>query len=86
MGVLWALDPAAPAPRVGYAVGRRVGPAVVRNRLRRRLRAIVAQDPPPPGSYLITVAPAGATSSFGELQSLITRLFAQIRSQPPRRG
>src|SRR5216683_8128406 len=35
-------SPAEP-PRVAYAIGRKVGSAVERNRLRRRLRAIVRQ-------------------------------------------
>ena len=42
-------------PRVAYAVGRRVGSAVVRNRVRRRLRAAVAEhgaDLAPGGAYL----------------------------------
>ncbi len=34
-------------PRVAYAVGKRVGGAVVRNRLRRRLRAVVAEASAP---------------------------------------
>ncbi|MGH9190794.1 MAG: ribonuclease P protein component [Acidimicrobiales bacterium] len=39
--VTWlAGEPTGP-PRVGYAIGRNLGGAVVRNRLRRRLRAVV---------------------------------------------
>src|SRR5687767_8869383 len=42
--VLWLpANPTEPT-RVAYAVGRGVGPAVVRNRLRRRLRAIIRES------------------------------------------
>jgi ribonuclease P protein component len=34
-------DPAVVPPRVAFAIGREIGPAVVRNRLRRRLRELV---------------------------------------------
>jgi ribonuclease P protein component len=36
-------DSAQPAPRVGYTASRKVGGAVVRNRAKRRLRAIVRE-------------------------------------------
>ena len=43
-------------PRVAYAIGRRFGNAVERNRARRRLRAAVALDEAlllPGGTYLL---------------------------------
>jgi ribonuclease P protein component len=54
-------DPAEP-PRVAFAVGRRVGGAVTRNRLRRRLRVLL-RDPSlglHPGAYLVSAAPGAA--------------------------
>ncbi len=54
------LDDGSDAPRIAYAVTKRVGGAVVRNRLRRRLRAICADlvrsDPAavPTGALLIS--------------------------------
>lgn len=53
--VTYVDDPDASGVDVAFAVPRKVGPAVVRNRVRRRLRALVdAIDPPPArGSYLI---------------------------------
>ena len=71
-------DPALP-PRVAYAVGRRVGPAVVRNRVRRRLRAVAQAhraELQPGGAYLFGAAPAAATVSFAEIDAAMTRLLA----------
>ena len=51
-------------PCVAFAIGRRVGPAVVRNRLRRRLgdelAALARTGHLSPGAYLVGVGPAGA--------------------------
>ena len=73
-------------PRVAYAIGRRVGPAVTRNRIKRRLRAIVAErdrrEPLPSGAYLISVGPAAATSSFAELTEHLEAGFDHLASEP----
>jgi ribonuclease P protein component len=68
------LDPAdggASTPAVAYAVGRNVGGAVARNRLRRRLRAVVAALDLAPGTYLIGAGPAAATLSSQDLRELL---------------
>ncbi|MDQ3573896.1 MAG: ribonuclease P protein component [Actinomycetota bacterium] len=60
--------------RVAYAVGRRVGGAVRRNRLRRQLRAVMSDHGARlrPGAYLVG-AGAGATAlSFAELRERVT--------------
>ncbi len=62
--------------RVAYAIPRTVGSAVVRNRIRRRLRAILVERDRrpggvPTGDYLVRVSPAAATSSYAELDSLV---------------
>ena len=58
------LGPATEPPRVAYAVGATSGDAVVRNRVRRRLRAAVREHTPiccEPGSgYLVRAPPAPA--------------------------
>ena len=66
-----------PGPRVAYAISRLVGPAVVRNRIRRRLRAIVVDldrrpQGVPVGDYLVRVSPGAANSSYDELRRYLT--------------
>jgi RNase P protein component len=58
----------APPPTIGYSVSRRTGPAVVRNRLRRQLRALMREIPLMPGAYLVDVGPAGARTSSTQLR------------------
>jgi ribonuclease P protein component len=50
-------------PQVGYAIGRRCGTAVIRNRLRRRAREVVRAEAPrlPRGSFLVRVGPGAAS-------------------------
>jgi ribonuclease P protein component len=59
--------------RFAYAIGRKVGPAVVRNRLRRRLRAAAREldrssGGLPSGSYLVSLRPEAAALSYDELR------------------
>ncbi len=60
-------------PCVAFAIGRRVGPAVVRNRLRRRLRdelgGLARAQRLPAGAYLVALAPAAATLDGTALRS-----------------
>lgn len=59
------------AVRVGYAIGKPVGSAVDRNRLRRRLRAIVATLDLAPGAYLVRVGVEAGTLGPEELRSTV---------------
>jgi ribonuclease P protein component len=62
---------AEPAWRLGLVTSRRVGGAVARNRVRRRLREIVRQQQHAirPGVWLVVVArPAAAEASSAELE------------------
>lgn len=65
-------------PRVAFAVGRAVGPAVTRNRVRRRLRAIVrdasAQLEPGCG-YLWRALPPAADASAAELRACVAAVL-----------
>ena len=71
-------------PRVAFAVGRRVGSAVLRNRIRRQLRAILRSlarsDPDffPSGDYLVRVFPAAASLNFSELELLVSQGIVEI--------
>ena len=73
------LDP----PRVAYAVGKSVGGAVERNRVRRRLRASVrGQDLSPGWGYLIRVNdPAAATIEFTRLDTTLRSILARVERQ-----
>lgn len=56
-------DPTAPSPaHVGFVVAKSVGNAVVRNRVKRRLRGVVSHriDQLPPGGRLVVRALPGA--------------------------
>lgn len=80
-GVLWCTylpDPVATPPRVAYALGRAIGPAVVRNRLRRQIRALLDATSLPPGWYLIGAQPAAAQRSRDELVFDVQRLLASV--------
>ena len=59
-----------PHSRWGFAVGRRAGNAVARNRTRRRLREIMRFLPLKSGlDIVVTAHPASEFASFGELQA-----------------
>jgi ribonuclease P protein component len=64
--------PSEPA-RVAYAVGHKIGPAVARNRLRRRLRAAVAEtaDHLAPGAYLVSGGADVAELDYAQLRCAV---------------
>jgi ribonuclease P protein component len=72
--VTWVAGDPVAAPQVAYAVGRWAGGAVVRNRIRRRLRAILRELGPelPSGCYLIGAGPEAATLPYGELRTTVS--------------
>ncbi len=89
LGPLWVsviTDAAAAPAHVAFAVGRSVGPAVVRNTLRRRLRALMAeliQQGLPPGWYLVGATPPAAACSFGELRAHLAPLLPRLTGARP---
>ena len=82
--VTWV--PAGDGPSaLAFAIGRRVGTAVVRNRLRRRLRAVFAELADradlAPGTYLVSTGPEAATLDYGELRDIVHKAVSQL-SEP----
>ncbi|MBO0714274.1 MAG: ribonuclease P protein component [Acidimicrobiales bacterium] len=69
--------------RVAYSVGRSVGTSVRRNRIRRRLRAVVGEayrgGELGPGSYLVSVGHGAASMSFRELRAATRDAFRAAR-------
>jgi ribonuclease P protein component len=58
-----------PHNRFGFAIGRRVGNAVIRNLVRRRLRAIVRSLSLAGGhDIVVTAAPSSGSASYEELR------------------
>jgi ribonuclease P protein component len=64
-------------PRFGISTGRNVGTAVVRNRVRRRVREILRAMPIGGAGrdILVVCRPAAATASYDELREAIGRLL-----------
>ena len=66
--------------RVGFSVGKQVGGAVIRNRVKRRLRMIVRGMDWIPGFDLVIVARSGAESaSYGELERIVSQNARKLR-------
>lgn len=68
------------AARFGFIVSRQVGSAVVRNTVRRRLKAVCAQSLPTvrPGSDIVIRAlPSAASASFQDLRDEVARCLAR---------
>ena len=66
--------------RVGFSVSKQVGGAVIRNRVKRRLRMIVRGMDWIPGFDLVIVARSGAESaSYGELERIVAQNARKLR-------
>lgn len=75
-----ALANGLPLSRFGFAVGKRVGKAVVRNRVKRRLREIVRSLHPVGGWDVVIIArPASADADFASLSAAVRSLFGRAR-------
>ena len=70
-------------PCLAFALNRKVGGAVQRNRLRRRLRAIAEEFAPQlaPGAYLIAASSEAVTLPYGELRANVSAAIAATMQQ-----
>lgn len=68
-----------PVTRIGYSVSKQVGGAVVRNRLRRRLRMIVRDLPWREGFHVVIIPRPGADlARFDELTDALVTTTARL--------
>ena len=78
--VMRSLPNALSLSRYGFSVSRRVGKAVVRNRIRRRLREILRQSPLKTGWDMVFIArPAAATTDYATLRKSVVGLLLRAR-------
>ncbi|MEE8354085.1 MAG: ribonuclease P protein component [Dehalococcoidales bacterium] len=64
--------------RLGFSVSKKVGKAVVRNKVKRRLREILRPVPLRPGRDIVFIArPAAATADFTTLRDAALELLSR---------
>ena len=78
----------AEGPRFGFTVTKKVGNAVARNRIRRRLKAAVAALPPdalkPDHDYVVIAKASARTAPFGVLTNALDRTLAEAHRRQGR--
>ena len=75
--------------RAGFVVARTVGGSVTRNRVKRRLRHLVAarlRDLPPHARVVVRALPAAAGASAAELDRDLRAALERAVHRPARRG
>lgn len=72
----------APSPQVAYSISRKVGNAVVRNRIRRRLRSLFAEvlgeQPGALSAAVVVALPGAANCTYDELKEQVLKLMMKI--------
>jgi ribonuclease P protein component len=80
--VLRALRTDEPMTRIGFSTPRRLGGAVERNRVRRRLRELVRErygEMAAGWDLLLIARPDAATATYGELREALASLLRRSR-------
>ncbi len=78
--VMKALPNGLSLSRYGFSVSKRVGKAVIRNRVKRWLREILRQTPIEPGWDIVFIArPAAAGAGYANLQKSVEGFLFQAR-------
>lgn len=84
--ILYALPNALSHPRLGITASRKVGGAVLRHRLKRRIREVYrrwsGRRGLPAMDLVVHVKPAAAESDFAELRLDLERLLKSSRRRP----
>ena len=76
--VMRALADGRAQSRYGFSISKRVGGAVVRNRVKRRLREILRSAPLRPGWDIVFIArPAAATADYVRLRRAVETLLSR---------
>jgi ribonuclease P protein component len=72
-----------PAMRIGYTVTKKIGGAVVRNRLKRRLRALARELLPENGfkgaDHVLIGRAGGVERDFAQLRTELQRALTKLR-------
>lgn len=80
------VGPPSEPPRVAYAVGRRAGGAVARNKIRRRLRAATrahAAVLEPGRAYLVGAAGSPTQTTYAALSDSLHAALRALREETP---
>jgi ribonuclease P protein component len=77
-----------PVVRVGFTASRKVGNAVIRNRAKRRLRALAAELLPrlgkPGTDYVLIARAATGERTFGEMRTDLETALRQVERHRPK--
>lgn len=70
--------PGGEGARVAFAISRRCGTAVRRNRIRRRLRAVLADLTLPSGAYLLVVSQEALALDTQQLRAVVLAALSDV--------